>query len=96
MKKTGLISIYYLILTGFVFYNALNCVVKVSKNIDYGQKIAKLEQEKETLSKERNQLEIEYSQKISLYKNELLTIDSNYTSISKPIALSVHNAVALR
>lgn len=96
MKKQ-LVIIYYSFLGIFLAYQSIKTVANLSQSISYGNRMALLEREKQTLTSKSNQLESQLSCEFSLTKlatNDTLVVD--FKPISKPLIVDLTHALASR
>lgn len=93
--KNKLIFSYYVLLMIVVFYQALTTALNVGQNIDYGSKIANLENQKSELIEQKSQYERLLSQNMALSKYQL-EADDSFTPIAQTYVVTAKHMVASR
>ncbi|HPS40618.1 MAG TPA: hypothetical protein PLQ50_01275 [Candidatus Woesebacteria bacterium] len=89
MKKS--LAIYYGLLVSAVLSQAILTVVTLSQNIGYGQKISFLEQQKNTLQIQKNEITKELAQKTAII--ELKQKENNdFVAISDVILINQNSS----
>ncbi len=89
MKKS--LAIYYGLLVSAVLSQAILTVVTLSQNIGYGQKISFLEQQKNTLQTQKNEITKELAQKTAII--ELKQKENNdFVAISDVILINQNSS----
>jgi hypothetical protein len=93
--KNKLIFSYYLLLILIVGSQAVTTAFNVGRNINYGEKIAKLEKQKSGLIEQKSHYERLLSQNMALYKHQL-ELDDSFTPITQTYPISADIIVASR
>lgn len=95
LKKIAITS-YYMILAMLITTQAVKTVYQLSSTIGFGQKVSLLENRKRILLTEKQLLEEKITKEISLYEIQSLVDNDKYSSIKKPIIVSINKNVAIR
>ncbi len=96
MKKINKTKLYYLTLITILTFKIIATVFQAGLNTHYGTKLARLQLQKNNLSKVKLELITEVANKKSLTKLAQTQDFSQYINISNTIQLSGNNTVALR
>lgn len=96
MKNKLIITYYTLIILVTAFFS-VKTVVILSQNIAYGNRLANLENHKNDLAAQNNQLQTQIAQELSLTKLAMnYNLDNQFTPIDQSINLTYHQSLASR
>ncbi len=94
-KKINIIKAYYFLLAFVLITQALITVFKLGHIVSYQHRIAKLEQKKQELVKQQQEIELELG-KITALSLRQAELDEEYIDIQSPIRLTIDDSVALK
>ncbi len=94
MKK-NIFKYYYLILATVLIFQAISTVAQLSHTICYQHKIAKLQQQKLALTNQKQVVDQQLSQALSL-TNTQLALNKDYQTIDQTLVLEASSFVASR
>lgn len=95
MKKT-LITFYYTVTLFAVAASVAHAVFVGSVHVTFGRQVAQLQTEKQSLLKERNQLQQQLAEAHSLSEVKTFATDNNFVRLSQPVNLTTLTSIASR
>ncbi len=96
MKKTQILTIYYLIISLFIFNVIASKLIDVKAQINNKIKIADLTKKREELANEYTKLSINLSEIYSLSSIKNSKQIESYTPINETLVVKENNTIAIR